>query len=497
MRTTINTPWQIKNRLRTLGSACALAWLGAIPLSAEEPYVHWAKTVAGGVGDLAVTGDGGLVDYRSDGTLRKFSPQGDLELANSNSLAGVYRAAVKTDALGNQYWIGQVYTNGTFDFPAVRGFFVAKFGLTNNLLWVRNNEIPEENGSVTYPTCISLDSAGNIAVGGTSKGGLKLGSFESDGEWSPLFCKYDANGNLLWARKVASQPINSYSTSCSGIALDGSGNVIACGSLREGSSDFGGTTVNPGTVHGYGGDWFIAKYDLNGELLWVTLDYAKSLAVDKHGDIYVVFEWPKQDVTGIAKLNGNGDLLWQRNLPVYVMSYGIALDEQGQPVFAGQFQGTVQFDAITLRSTRGWVDFFVAKADVAGNVLWAIAGGGSEDDGGASVRCDSVGNVFLTAYIGSPGSFDGISIVPIPTEPSYTTVVARLSERPPMQMARSAGGVQLSWPAKATNYVLEAATSLPGITWNPVTNTPTVSGRERNLQLPATGAAKFFRLRRP
>jgi hypothetical protein len=50
---------------------------------------------------------------------------------------------------------------------------------------------------------------------------------------------------------------------------------------------------------------------------------------------------------------------------------------------------------------------------------------------------------------------------------------------------------------KATNYVLEAATSLPAISWNPVTNNPTISGRERSLQLPLTGAAKFFRLRSP
>jgi len=507
----MKTLWQIKHRLRTLGSACALAWLSAIPLSAEEPYVHWAKTVAdafGGFGvSMEVTGDGGLVGYGGDGAVRKFNPQGELELINTNTLTGAGLSGRTTDALGNQYWIGTVYTNGTFNFPTVRGFFVAKFGPTNNLLWVRNNEIPEENGSETSPSCISVDSGGNIAVGGITTGRLKLGAFESDGDRGPFFCKYDANGNLLWARKVASQFTTPWSLSCNDIALDGSGNVIACGFLREGSSDFGGTTVYPGAVHEYGADWFIAKYNPNGELLWVTLDYAQSLAVDKHGDIYVAFVWWQQAVRGIAKLNGNGDLLWQKNLPAYFM-YGLTLDEQGQPVFSGEFEGTVQFDAITLRS-RGELDFFVAKADVDGNVLWAIAGGGPSEDWPSHysrpVACDSAGNVFLTALIytyggnGSLGSFDGINLVPNPNYNGYgTLVVARLSERPPMQMAPSAEGGQLSWPAKATNYVLEAATNLaPGSAWNPVTNTPTVSGRERNLQLPAIVPAKFFRLRRP
>jgi hypothetical protein len=503
----MNIPWQIMNRLRTLGSACALAWLSAIPLSAEEPYVHWAKTLAGGAYSwvsIGVTGDGGLIAYRDDGAVSKFNPQGELELVNTNTLTGAGLSGRTTDALGNQYWIGRVYTNGTFDFPTVRGFFVAKFGPTNNLLWVRNNELPEENGSWTSPTCISVDSVGNIAVGGATQGRLKLGSFEFDGDKSPFFSKYDANGNLLWARKVASQFTGPYpSAYCNDIALDGSGNVIACGSLSEGSADFGGTTVYPGTVHSYGGDWFMAKYSPSGELLWVTLDFAKSLAVDKRGDIYVAFGWYEDGLDGIAKLNGNGDLLWQKNLPAYLeWPQAIALDEKGQPVFTGEFEWTVRFDAITLRS-KGYSDFFVAKADVDGNVLWAIAGGGSGYDDGAAVACDTAGNVFLTAVIdsgnyGAAGSFDGISLVPIPTAPVGTAVAARLSERPPMKMAVSAGSTMLSWPAKATNYVMEAATSLaPGSAWSPVLTPPTTVGRQRTVPVDTTAPAQFFRLHKP
>jgi len=176
----------------------------------------------------------------------------------------------------------------------------------------------------------------------------------------------------------------------------------------------------------------------------------------------------------------------------------IALDEQEQPVFTGGFEGTVQLGANALRS-RGSFDFFVAKADVDGNVLWAIAGGGPWGDHPSRLASDSAGNVLLVAGISSgTGSFDGISIVPSPPEASDITVVARLSERPPVKMARSAGGVQLSWPAKATNYVLEAATNLtPGSAWNPVTNAPAVTATNRSVQLPLTGPAKFFRLRKP
>jgi hypothetical protein len=485
--------WQIKNRLRMLGSACALAWLSAISLSAEEPYVHWAKAVA--VGSIAVTGDGGLVAYSWDGAIRKISPQG--ELVNSNSMAGVALHGFTTDALGNQYFVGTVYTNGTFDFPAVQGFFVAKFGPTNNLLWVRNNELPEDSDNQTTPYSISVDSQGNFAVGGNTKGRLKLGSFESDGEEGPFFCKYDAGGNLFWARKVASQHTGPFSGgSFFDIALDGSGNVIACGFLRAGSADFGGTIVYPGTT-GYsdGGDDFIAKYSPNGELLWVTLDYGRSLAVDKHGDIYIAFVWPMQGVIGIAKLNGNGDLLWQKELPVALWGK-IVLDVQGQPVFTGEFDGTVTFDAITLRS-KGNSDFFVAKADVDGNILWAIAGGTSGSwsyDQSGEVICDSAGSIFLTASGDgtSPGSFDGITIL------TNSQMVARISERPPVKLAVSAGSTTLSWPAKATNYVMETATSLaPGSAWTPVLTPPTTVGRQRTVPVDTTAPAQFFRLHKP
>ena len=136
----------------------------------------------------------------------------------------------------------------------------------------------------------------------------------------------------------------------------------------------------------------------------------------------------------------------------------------------------------------GDADFFVAKVDANGNVLWAIAGGGPNYDEGKDVACDAAGNTFLIATIspGSPGQFDGISITPIPTE-YETWVVARLSEQPPMRMARSAAGVQLSWPVKATNYVPEAAANLaPGSIWHPVTNTPTIVRRQCTLPVDTT-----------
>lgn len=66
-----------------------------------------------------------------------------------------------------------------------------------------------------------------------------------------------------------------------------------------------------------------------------------------------------------------------------------------------------------------------------------------------------------------------------------------------LTLSRSGQTVNLSWPVWATNYLLEATTSLPAVSWTTVTNTPTVITNERSVQLPMTSNAQFFRLRQP
>jgi hypothetical protein len=54
----------------------------------------------------------------------------------------------------------------------------------------------------------------------------------------------------------------------------------------------------------------------------------------------------------------------------------------------------------------------------------------------------------------------------------------------------------ISWPASATNYVLEAADSLPSSTWTQVTNKVELQGEQCSVCLNHCEARKFFRMRR-
>src|SRR5262249_15945894 len=99
------------------------------------------------------------------------------------------------------------------------------------------------------------------------------------------------------------------------------------------------------------------------------------------------------------------------------------------------------------------------------------------------------------------GTLDGLPLTPIPIPPNSdyfsTLFVAKLNPAPRLKIALNALAPLVSWPARATNYVLEPATSSSATTWEVVTNLPSVGPTERIVQSPITENTRFFRLRKP
>jgi hypothetical protein len=60
-----------------------------------------------------------------------------------------------------------------------------------------------------------------------------------------------------------------------------------------------------------------------------------------------------------------------------------------------------------------------------------------------------------------------------------------------LKLAPTPGGVTVSWPSEATNYILEATSTLPTVSWATVTNTPADTATERNVQLPLAAFLRF------
>jgi hypothetical protein len=77
----------------------------------------------------------------------------------------------------------------------------------------------------------------------------------------------------------------------------------------------------------------------------------------------------------------------------------------------------------------------------------------------------------------------------------YYTGVLRVFFRPELDITPYPGGIRCSWPANATNFVLETASSLSSSNWVPFTGLQYYRGEQKVADLsPATNT--FFRLRR-
>jgi hypothetical protein len=82
------------------------------------------------------------------------------------------------------------------------------------------------------------------------------------------------------------------------------------------------------------------------------------------------------------------------------------------------------------------------------------------------------------------------------TNSASVHVVVSRDPLPQLNIALLGSQTLLWWPSAATNYHLQRAMSLPGA-WTNVTNTTQTVGEQIELTLPASEAAKFYRLMKP
>lgn len=331
---------------------------------------------------------------------------------------------------------GNTFTTGYFADPqAVFGsytltnasssgydFFVAKYDLNGNLLWV--NSWGGTSDDKAYAIC--TDAVGNVIVAGTfGPASLSIGTFTfaNGGNTDMFLAKFDSNGNPLWAT-IANGGRADGGTS---VSCDASGNIYATGYFSSnflwmGSIILTNTTVSPVSSNA---DPFIAKYDANGNLLWAKnllgtgSDYIFSVEVDVAGDVYIsgdfissVFSMGTYTLTKttpssdpfLLKLDANGNVIWgtQASGGGAEGFRSMSVDQNSNVYLTGVFQvAPISFGSITLNNLSG-IDVFLVKYDAGGNPLWAIQSIGTGTfDVGYSVRNYS-DNVFLIGQMSGP-----------------------------------------------------------------------------------------------
>ncbi len=180
-------------------------------------------------------------------------------------------------------------------------------------------------------------------------------------------------------------------------------------------------------------DIFTAKYDSNGNLMWMKGiggggdDIGWGIAIDKNKNIYVAASFqdtlnlPNDTLISsgyldvlIAKYNSNGVFQWAKkaggNLGDY--AYAVAVDSHDDIYLTGSFFGNAIFGTTGL-SSRGLNDIFLAKYDTDGNLLWAKNEGGSkfEDDEAYAIAIDKNDNIYLTGKFGDTAYFAGDTLI--------------------------------------------------------------------------------------
>lgn len=345
---------------------------------------------------------------------------------------------VSSDADGNVYATGTVSDSAKFDtlvFGAhFADMFIAKYDNDGILQWAHtggNNLIDEgraiatdANGNSfvvgyynTNPIYTTVDFSGDTLVG--------------NGSYDFFIAMYDAGGDLMWIKQGGSS-LGDYGY---GVTIDGNGGVYACGAF-QGTATFGTQTITSSGMD----DIFVAKYDYNGNLIWITTDGGSGsdqalaityneqigLAVTGQFQTTALFGTTSLTTSGLsdvftARYDLSGNNVWAEQGGggidfVLNKGTGIDTDPNGNVYVTGEYAGMAHFGAVDLVSTHdsSYVDVFTVKYDADGNVLWARGGGGSTGDKSGGITVDIQGNSYITGQLedGADAVFDTVAVAP-------------------------------------------------------------------------------------
>ncbi|WP_199336928.1 SBBP repeat-containing protein [Oscillatoria sp. FACHB-1407] len=310
-------------------------------------------------------------------------------------------ATTATDSNGNVYIAG-----GTDDDDAnnSRDAVISKYDSDGNLIWT------QQFGTSQFETIsgIETDAEGNFYVAGITGGDLARDKQAIDSE--AFVAKYDSEGNQLWIQQFGQNSI--FQTF--GIDVDAEGNAYLTG-----------IDVKPSETDIATDDFWVAKFDTDGNQVFFTetgsvddaFDESYDVTVSNDGSVYTT-GWTLGDLAGpnagaydtyISKFDNNGELEWIRQFGTsdYEWGWGVDTDSQGNVYTTGWTLGS-----LVEEGNAGSYDVFLTKYDSLGNQIWVRQFGTSGDDEGFDLFIDDSDNIFLTGYTtggfvgGNAGSFD-------------------------------------------------------------------------------------------
>lgn len=345
----------------------------------------------------------------SDFFLAKYTPSGDLlwvKHAGGKRIAyeqtgNNFGLAVTSDADNNVLFTAMYVGAPVFEGDTLpiggpnEESLIAKFSPDGQLEWTQTIT----GDYMVHPFDIQTDSYNNVYVTGDF-GHHNLGGRAFFGKEQVLstrggrdifLAKYSSEGELLWVRQAGSAQKENGHDYARSLAIDRNGNCIIAGEF------VGSTIFQQDTLPGYGGrDIFVAKYDPNGQLIWVKQagspggsgpknESANAVTVTDNGSIFITGNFTGTALFGtdtlttgdisncfIAKLTLDGEFLWAKqfeplNGAEEAEGRSIDVNPQGELVVTGFFSGRFRIGNTPLNS-NGKEDVFILLFDENGNL---------------------------------------------------------------------------------------------------------------------------------
>jgi hypothetical protein len=321
---------------------------------------------------------------------------------------------------------------------------------------------------------VSTDASGNVYVTGYFQSPtITFGTttLTNTGGFDFFITKYDAGGNVLWAKSAIG--VGQKDDIGQSISIDANGNVYVIGLFYSSSITFGTITLTNSGINT--DDIFVVKYNSNGNVLWAKreggtyYDEGKSISTDANGNVLITGNFSSSTLSlgtttltsggmfswnfFVVKYDSNGNTLWAKGAggTLGELANSISADVNGNVFVIGIFSSPSLSLGTTTLTNSGLSDIFVVKYDINGNVLWAKGAGGTDDDLAYSVSTDANGNVFMSGSFKSQTISFGTTTLTNVNVGSY--FVTKYDTNGNMLWAKSAGG---------TNYDAGYGTSADG-----------------------------------
>ncbi len=376
--------------------------ISAQVLPGQAPDFLWAQRGGGngydGASDITVDNAGNIIvtgyfdstatfgNYTlnsagaSDIYIAKYSNAGDVLWAVSAGGSGYDQGySVTTDNLGNIIICG-IFSNsalfgGTVTLNSFGNYdiFTAKYSTNGVFQWVR------QGGGQSYDWGyeVTADNQNNIIVTGVFYQFASFGNFtvQSGNPYGDIYVvKYNSAGTEQWVNAAYNVTGGqSFYNDAYGVRTDNNDNVFITGSFSN-VINFGDSTL-VSSFDGTNSDIFLAKYDSQGNFIWVA-----QAGSDSSG----------------AYSNGND----------------IRIDEAGNIIFTGTFSTQAIFGNLPPLTASQNSDIFIAKYDQSGNALWAVQDYASiYYNEGREIDLDAAGNISLIASVSQDITFGELNDV--------------------------------------------------------------------------------------